>query len=161
MLKKWMTILLGIAMLMGVACAEGPVLLVKLPDEAQMIENIEFDDGDFIQTYQLPEGVSVKVLRYASFDMTLEDLAEGEWNGYLSAEPMGIESIDGFAAHGLRVRYEQEGMYDVYMIRIDVQDQVLLFEAVFPESISSEAAQQISAWIQEMRISGIGEEDLG
>lgn len=43
-------------MLSGLVCAwaeEAPVLLVQLPEDAQMVENVAFDDGDFVQTYQL------------------------------------------------------------------------------------------------------------
>lgn len=81
------------------ACAvfgeEAPrsVLLVQLPEDAQMIENIEFEDGDFIQTYQLSGGARVQLLRYADFDMTLEELVQSEWTGATDVSAVDISSI--------------------------------------------------------------------
>ena len=37
----------------ALALAEAPVLLAQLPESAQMVENVEFEGGDFIQTAQL------------------------------------------------------------------------------------------------------------
>ena len=45
----WLTVLA--LMLTGAAFADqenAPVMLVKLPEDAQMVENVAFDDGDFI-----------------------------------------------------------------------------------------------------------------
>ena len=66
-------LLLGAALLLpALALADGPVLLVELPEDAVMVENVTFEDGDFIQSYQLAGGSQVQLLRYARFDMTLE-----------------------------------------------------------------------------------------
>ena len=62
----WLTVLA--LMLTGAAFADqenAPVMLVKLPEDAQMVENVAFDDGDFVQTYQLNGGAYVQLLRYA------------------------------------------------------------------------------------------------
>lgn len=60
MKKIWIIGLLTLALLLaGAAFADqedAPVLLVQLPEDAQMVENVAFDDGDFIQTYQLSGG---------------------------------------------------------------------------------------------------------
>ena len=71
MKKGFFALLLAVCMLPALALATGSVLMVELPQDAQMVENVEFDDGDFIQTYQLSGGARVQLLRYASFDMTL------------------------------------------------------------------------------------------
>ena len=52
MKKIWIIGLLTLALLLaGAAFADqedAPVLLVQLPEDAQMVENVAFDDGDFI-----------------------------------------------------------------------------------------------------------------
>ena len=57
MKKIWIIGLLTLALLLaGAAFADqedAPVLLVQLPEDAQMVENVAFDDGDFIQTLSL------------------------------------------------------------------------------------------------------------
>ena len=63
-MKKMLIGLLTLALLLvGAAFADendAPVLLVQLPEDAQMVENVAFDDGDFIQTYQLSGGASAQ-----------------------------------------------------------------------------------------------------
>ena len=65
MKKIWIIGLLTLALLLaGAAFADqedAPVLLVQLPEDAQMVENVAFDDGDFIQTYQLSGGAYVQL----------------------------------------------------------------------------------------------------
>lgn len=134
------------------ALADGAVLLVSLPDDAQMVENIEFDDGDFIQTYQLDGGVMIQLLRYASFDMTLDELAQSEWTGSLSCEAMDIAQIGGCPAGGLHLAYQEEGeqgstLLDVYMVLVDAGDGALMFEAVVPQK---EGLAQDGVQIMEM-----------
>ena len=83
-MKKAFFALLALALLLpAAALGDGPVLLVHLPQDAQMVENIAFDDGDFIQTYQLSGGANVQLLRYQAFDMTIDDLVASEWTGCL------------------------------------------------------------------------------
>ena len=58
-MKKRMIVLLALLMMMpAMALGQNAALLVELEQDAQMIENIAFEDGDFIQTYQLSGGAS-------------------------------------------------------------------------------------------------------
>ena len=163
MMKKLAVALLTLCLLLSAALADGPVLLVELPEDAQMIESVEFDDGDFIQTYQLAEGVQVQILRYASFDLTLDDLAEGEWNGFASAEKLALEAIGDCPAQGMRLTYAQEGeQVEVYMIIAEAQGQTLLFEAVFPSSLGDEAIEAyMNGWLGTMTVSGAENAEVG
>ena len=81
MKKIWIIGLLTLALLLaGAAFADqedAPVLLVQLPEDAQMVENVAFDDGDFIQTYQLSGGAYVQLLRYMQSDVTIDGLVAG------------------------------------------------------------------------------------
>jgi len=165
-MKKMMTALLLACMLLvsAMALADGPVLLVELPEDALMIENVEFEDGDFIQTHQLPGGATVQVLRYAAFGMTLEELAEGEWSGYTDAKRMEIEALSGCPAQGLQLAYrnEQGTRVTVYMIKVNAQEQTLLFTAVFPDEMGREQIEDnMNAWLGTMRVSGLESEEVG
>ena len=155
-MKKIMTLLLCMLLLVpAFALAGGPVLLVDLPQDAQMIENIAFDDGDFIQTYQLSGGASVQLLRYQAFDMTLGDLIASEWAGCTDVREAAVTSVGGCPAHGLRFAYQQEGQeaLDVTLILVEAQGATLVFEAVYPAALGT---AQIDASVQAM----IGSMDL-
>lgn len=155
-MKKIMALLLCMLLLVpAFALAGGPVLLVDLPQDAQMIENIAFDDGDFIQTYQLSGGASVQLLRYQAFDMTLGDLIASEWAGCTDVREAAVTSVGGCPAHGLRFAYQQEGQeaLDVTLILVEAQGATLVFEAVYPAALG---AAQIDASVQAM----IGSMDL-
>ena len=80
-MKKWMIGLTALMlMLSGLVCAwaeEAPVLLVQLPEDAQMVENVAFDDGDFVQTYQLNGGAYVQLLRYGDMEGDAEAYEKG------------------------------------------------------------------------------------
>ena len=81
-------------MLSGLVCAwaeEAPVLLVQLPEDAQMVENVAFDDGDFVQTYQLNGGAYVQLLRYGDMSMSIGDLIAGDWAGATSVQDMELD----------------------------------------------------------------------
>lgn len=150
MMKKIFALLLSLALLLPVfALADGPVLMVELPQDALMVENVEFDDGDFIQTYQLSGGARVQLLRYASFDMTLGDLIASEWVGCTDVRELGVSEIGGYAAEGLRFAYEEEGQtaLDVTLALVKADGAVLVFEAVFPESLED---AQIDATVEAM-----------
>ena len=150
MMKKAIVLVMMLALLLpAMALAAGPVLLVELPQDAQMIENIEFDDGDFIQTYQLSGGVNVQLLRYQAFDMTLGDLIASEWAGCTDVREAAIEAVDAYPAHGLRFAYQQEGgeALDVTLILVDAGEATLVYEAVFPAAMGGE---QIDAAVQAM-----------
>lgn len=146
-MKKALLALLACALLVPALClADGPVLLVELPEDAQMVEDVQFDDGDFIQTYQLANGGTVQLLRYASFDMTLAELAEGEWSGYTQAQTFAPDGLEG--SEGMRFTWQQEDeAVDVTMVRVPCEGQTLLFQAMYPQALGQEA---IDAAVQAM-----------
>ena len=87
----WLTVLA--LMLTGAAFADqenAPVMLVKLPEDAQMVENVAFDDGDFVQTYQLNGGAYVQLLRYGDMSMSIGDLVAGDWAGATGGQGMEL-----------------------------------------------------------------------
>ena len=148
-MKKWMAMLLTIVlMLPAMALAQGAVLLVELEQDAQLVENVAFDDGDFIKTYQLSGGAQVQLLRYASFDMTLGDLFASEWIGATDVRELGVSEIGGYATQGLRFAYQEEGQQalDVTLIVVDAGE-TLVFTAVYPQATG---AEQIDAQLQAM-----------
>ena len=149
MKKCFLALLLALCMLPALALASGSVLMVQLPQDAQMVENVVFDDGDFIQTYQLSGGATVQLLRYASFEMTLGDLIASEWAGCTNVRELGVSMIGGCAAEGLRFAYQEDGQaaLDVSIALVKAGDDVLVFEAVFPEALGD---AQIDATVQAM-----------
>ena len=149
MKKGFFALLLSVCMLPALALATGSVLMVELPQDAQMVENVEFDDGDFIQTYQLSGGARVQLLRYASFDMTLGDLIASEWVGCTDVRELDVKEIGGFAAEGLRFAYQTDDQpaLDVSIVLVKVNGAVLVFEAVFPTELGD---AQIDATVQTM-----------
>ena len=98
----WLTVLA--LMLTGAAFADqenAPVMLVKLPEDAQMVENVAFDDGDFIQTYQLSGGAYVQLLRYMQSDVTIDGLVAGDWPGATNVQALDLKTVGGCAAQGV------------------------------------------------------------
>ena len=162
MMKKMMAALvLVLCMLVSCAMAEGPRLMVELPDDALMIESFEFDDGDFVQTYQLPEGVRVQMLRYASFDMTLKELAEGEWTGYSEAQRLELGEISGYPAQAMRLTDEQESVI-VYTMMVNAEEQTLIFQVVFPKELGEDRiGEEINVFIGTMQVSNTESEEVG
>lgn len=149
-MKKLCTWLLLLAMMIpALALADGAVLMVELPQDAQMIENIEFDDGDFIQTYQLSGGANVQLLRYAAFDMTLDELVSSEWTDCSSVRDLAIDAIGGCPASGVRLTYQEDGQeaLDVTLILVEAEGCTLVYEAVFPTKLGD---AQIEATVQAM-----------
>ena len=148
MKRLWMVLAVLALLCPALALADGPVLLVELPEDAQMIEDVQFDDGDFIQTVQLDGGATVQLLRYASFDMTLGELAEGEWTGYTEMRALPIAQVGAYPAQGLRLDWAQEGAaVDVTLLLVQAGDQTLILQAVFPQAMGQEA---IDAAVQAM-----------
>ena len=159
--KMMAALALVLCMLVSCAMAEGPRLMVELPDDALMIESFEFDDGDFVQTYQLTDGVMVQMLRYASFDMTLEELAEGEWTGYRDARRIELGEIGGCSAQAIRLTDEQ-GSVIVYTVMLDAQEQTLIFQAVFPKTLGAERINaDMNAWLGSMQVVYMESEEVG
>lgn len=149
-MKKLFAWLLVLAMMIpALALADGAVLMLDLPQDAQMIENIEFDDGDFIQTYQLSGGANVQLLRYAAFDMTLNELVESEWTGCSGVRDLALDPIGGYPASGVRLTYQEDGQeaLDVTLILVEADGATLVYEAVFPQKLGD---AQIEATVQAM-----------
>lgn len=163
MMKKIFAALLALMLMMpAMALGQNAVLLVELEQDAQMIENIAFEDGDFIQTYQLSVGASVQLLRYASFDMTLGDLFASEWVGATDVRELGVSEISGYPAQGLRFAYQEEGQeaLDVTLAVIDAGE-TLVFTAVYPQALGvAQIDAQIEAMISSMSVSIEGAESV-
>lgn len=136
------------------ALGEGAVLLVEIPESAQMIEDVKFDDGDFIQTYQLENGGTVQLLRYAQFDMTLDDLVEGEWVGYSQKQEMSLDQVSNYPAQGVELVMDGEnGSLRVYVVMVEAEGQSLIFQAIFPPEIEEEVAQQqMDDWLESLTV---------
>ena len=148
-MKKGAVLLL--LMLMPVmALAEGPVLETSLPENAQLVENVEFEDGDFIRTYQMEDSTTVQMLRYSAFDMTLDDLAEGEWTGYTAREELELSALDGYPAEGVHLMTgDAENGFDVFIVLVRVQEQTLIFQTVLGTGADLTRAQE---WLSDMRV---------
>ena len=108
-MKRMFACLLALLVLPALALSEGPVLLLELPQDAQMVENVQFDDGDFIQTCQLSGGARVQLVRYGAFDMTLDELVASEWVGCTNAQDLALGSVGGYPASGLRLHDQEDG----------------------------------------------------
>ena len=146
----WLTVLA--LMLTGMAFAEqedAPVLLVQLPEDAQMVENVAFDDGDFIQTYQLSGGAYVQLLRYAQADVTLDGLVAGDWPGATNIQSMLLETVGGCAAQGLMLNVEPDGeeAVRVALVLVSADHCTLVYQAVYPQKLGEE---QINDAVQHM-----------
>ena len=148
-MKKGAVLLL--LMLMPVmALAEGPVLETSLPENAQLVENVEFEDGDFIRTYQMEDSTTVQMLRYSAFDMTLDDLAEGEWTGYTAREELELSALDGYPAEGVHLMTgDVENGFDVFIVLVRVQEQTLIFQPVLGTGADLTRVQE---WLSDMRV---------
>ena len=159
-MKKVFAVLLALMLLAGSALAEGSVLLVELEENAQLVENVAFDDGDFIQTYQLGGGAQVQLVRYASFDMTLGDLIASEWVGATDVRELGVSEIGGYPAQGLRFAYLQEGQEALDVTLVVVQaEETLVFSAVYPQAMGASAIDaSVQAMLDSMDVSTQGEQ---
>lgn len=149
-MKKRMAAIVMLAMMIpALALASGPVLQVGLPQDAQRIENVVFDDGDFIRTYQLSGGANVRLLRYQAFDMTIEDLVTSEWVGCTDVRGLELGEIGGYPASGVRLSYQEEGSdaLNVTIILVNAGDATLVYEAVYPSALGD---AQIEASVQQM-----------
>ena len=127
----------------ALALADGPVLLVELPEDAVMVENVTFEDGDFIQSYQLAGGSQVQLLRYARFDMTLEELAASDWPGFTAAARIDMKHVGGCPASGLRLTSEKADgtALDVTLVLVDAGAYTLILSAVCPQGADAQAVE--------------------
>ena len=111
---KRMLVLLVLLMLPVLSLADAPVLLVQLPENALMVENVEFENGDFIQTYQLDDGVAVQLLRYTDFEMSIEDLIASDWPLNVRSEISDMTDMLGYPAQHAHVwQLLDEGGYPI------------------------------------------------
>jgi len=151
-MKRFAMLVLALLLTATAALADGAVLLVELPQDAQMVEDIQFDDGDFIQTYQA-NGMMVQLLRYAAFDMTLDELIGSEWAGAQNVTALALESVGGYPASGVQLDCAQEGqgVQNVTIVRVDTGDGVLVFEAVAAQGDAA-AAQAVEAMLASMSV---------
>lgn len=141
-MKKWMVMLFALLLLPALALAEGPVLLVELGEDAQMVENVAFEDGEFIQTYQLPDGVTVQLLRYMDFSMTMDELIASDWPDNCRVEMQEMTEKFGYPAScahiwqtldesGYPVRAEagqEQMMMEIDLIMVSVGDATLIYQ---------------------------------
>lgn len=161
MMKKLFAVLLTLLLVLPVmASAQGSVLMVELEEDAQIVENIAFEDGDFIQTYQLSGGAHVQLLRYASFDMNLGDLIASEWVGATDMRVLEVSEISGYPAQGLRFAYQEEGQeaLDVTLVVVDANE-TLVFSAVYPQALgSAQIDAAVEVMLSSMSVSSEGTE---
>ena len=142
--------LFALLLLPALVLAEGPALMTSLPEDALLVENVEFEDGDFIRTYQIADGATVQMLRYGAFDMTLDDLAEGEWTGYTAREELELKAMDGYPAEGVHLMTgDAENGLDVYIVLVRVQEQTLIFQTVLETGTDLTRVQE---WLSDMRV---------
>lgn len=141
-MKKWLTMFFALLLLPALALAEGPVLLVELGEEAQMVENVEFEDGEFIQTYQLADGVTVQLLRYMDFEMTMDELIASDWPVSCRVETQDMTQKLGYpAAHAhiwqtldesgypVKAKDEQEQtMMEIDLVMVTVGNATLIYQ---------------------------------
>ena len=156
-MKRMFACLLALLVLPALALSEGPVLLLELPQDAQMVENVQFDDGDFIQTYQLSGGARVQLLRYGAFDMTLDELVASEWVGCTNAQDLALGSVGGYPASGLRLHDQEDGQdaLDVTVVLVDAGEATLVFEAVFPQALGdAQIRALVDGMIDSMDVQG-------
>ena len=163
-MKKWIHMLLLCAALLlpALSLADGPVLLVELPDDAVMVENVEFEDGDFIQSYQLAGGTHVQLLRYASFDMTLEELAGSDWPDATAAARIDVKHVGGCPASGLRLTNPlgDGSALDVTLVLVDAGAYTLIFSAVCPQNADAQAVETMLSTMNVLE-TGSGSAEVG
>lgn len=108
---KGIFFMLALLVLPALALADAPVLLAELPESAQMVENVEFEGGDFIQTYQLNNGATVQLLRYTGFTMTLDELISSDWPVNSGVEMQAMTEVSGYPAQHAHIlqAYDESG----------------------------------------------------
>ena len=152
-MKKMLIGLLTLALLLvGAAFADendAPVLLVQLPEDAQMVENVAFDDGDFIQTYQLSGGAYVQLLRYMQTGMSADTLIAGDWPGATNMQSLSVSTVGGCSAQGvlMNVSPEDDEALRVALVLVSADGCTLVYQAVYPQKLGEE---QIDATVDQM-----------
>ena len=160
-MKKLLCALLLCALLWPCAAlGDGPLLLVELPEDAVCVENVEFEDGDFIQSYQLAGGSQVQLLRYSSFDMTLEELAKSDWPDCEIAQTLDIRHVGGCPAGGLRLTGGEDGSLAVTLVLVDAGAYTLIFSAVGPQGADEQAVKTMLSTLNVLEMDG-GDAEVG
>lgn len=167
--------MLLLAALPVMALAAGPVLLVDLPESAQMIENVEFDNSDFIQSYQLENGANVQLLRYTGFTMTLEDLIASDWPVNARYELYDGAEISGYPAQRAHIwqpvdeggypvkakdsnEQESERMMEIDLILVTVDHATLIYQST---CLSGEDGEITLPMIESLSIQGAENAEVG
>ena len=127
----------------SLALADAPVLLAQLPESAQMVENVEFEGGDFIQTYQLEDGATVQLLRYTGFAMTMDELIASDWPVNSGVEMQAMTEISGFPAQHAHIlqAYDESGypvkadggpggVMAIDLVLVNVDDTTLILQCI-------------------------------
>lgn len=160
-----LTGLLALLLVPALALAQGPVLLVELPESAQLTENVEFEDGDFIQSYQV-DGAQVQLLRYAGFDMTLEELVASDWAENCGTEPLALDDISGYPAEGVLIRQaldesgypvaaqggaltQGQSLMEIRLVLVRVGECALIYQDMRTEGASGELPSLDSLKVQD------------
>ena len=155
--------------------ADAPVLLVQLPENAQMVENVEFDGGDFIQTYQLEDGVTVQLLRYTGFSMAIEDLIASDWPLNVRCEISDMTDVIGYPAQhahvwqllddgGYPIRADEakgkdgEQMMEIDLILVHVDTTTLIYQDTY---ISGQRGDMVLPIIESLKVEGGESAEVG
>lgn len=153
------------------AFADAPVLLLDLPEDAQMVENVEFDNGDFIQTYQFGGGASVQLLRYTDFAMTMDELIASDWPVNSGVEMQAMTEISGYPAQHAHILqgYDAEGyavkadgsaggIMAIDLVLVTVEDTTLIYQSIENEQGAGDA---VRAMIESLQVQGAENAEVG
>ena len=165
----WFALLLLV--LPVLALGQEPVMLVDLPESAQIVENVEFENGDFIQTYQLENGVSVQLLRYTGFAMTLDELIASDWPLNSGVEMQAMTEISGFPAQHAHIlqAYDENGypvkadggpggVMAIDLIVVNTDGAALIFQSISKPGADDET---MAAIIESLKIQGMEGAEVG
>lgn len=152
--------------------ADAPVLLVDLPESAQMMENVEFDNGDFIQTYQLDGGATVQLLRYSGFAMTVDELIASDWPVNAGVEMQEMMEISGYPAQYAHIlqAYDENGypvkagggpggVMAVDLVLVNVDGTTLIYQSVDKGGEGTDIA--VKAMIESLQVQGAQSAEVG
>jgi hypothetical protein len=95
----------------------------------------------------------VQLLRYAAFDMSIDELIGSEWTGAQNVTVLPLDSVGGYPASGVQLSCAQEGagMLDVTLVRVDTGSGVLVFEAAWAQG-DAQAAAAVQAMMDSMDV---------
>jgi len=140
---KMVFFMLAMLMLPVFALADAPVLLAQLPESAQMVENVEFEGGDFVQTYRLEDGATVQLLRYTGFAMTMDELISSDWPVNSGVEMQAMTEISGYPAQHAHIlqAYDESGypvkadggpggVMAIDLVLVNVDDTTLILQCI-------------------------------